>query len=115
MIIGIGIIISTGYVIFLSNQKKKQKVLKTLVNPNEKVPLPLMEKEIISHDTRKFRFKLPSEKHVLGIYIYIYVYLNLRNNKLERNVKNMKFYENNNITNMMSLYGHGNILFFENF
>lgn len=79
MLIGLGLIISTGYVIFL-NQKKKQKVLRTLINPDEKVALPLLEKEIISHDTRKFRFKLPSEKHVLGLPIGKHLYVSAKIN-----------------------------------
>lgn len=37
------------------------------MEPNEKYLLPLVEKEEISHDTRRFRFGLPSEKHVLGL------------------------------------------------
>lgn len=49
------------------NGKHKSNKLKTLVEPNEKYLLPLVEKEEISHDTRRFRFGLPSEKHVLGL------------------------------------------------
>jgi len=63
---------------FLLSKKKKQastadggqkdnKQLRTLVEPNEKYLLPLTEKEEISHDTRRFRFGLPSPKHVLGL------------------------------------------------
>lgn len=48
--------------------KKKTKKLVTLVDPNTKYPLPLIEREEISHDTRRFRFGLPSDKHVLGKY-----------------------------------------------
>lgn len=66
MIIGLGIILSTGYVLYISSQKKKPKHRRTLNDPNEKVPLALIDKEIINHDTRKFRFQLPSENHVLG-------------------------------------------------
>lgn len=79
MLIGLGVIISTGYLIFL-NQKKKQKLLRTLVNPDEKVSLPLMEREVLSHDTRKFRFKLPSEKHALGLPIGKHVYVSAKIN-----------------------------------
>lgn len=53
---------------FLS-KNKKPKVAKrqvTLVDPNVKYALPLIEKEEISHDTRRFRFGLPSKEHVLG-------------------------------------------------
>ncbi len=27
---------------------------------------PLIEKEVLSHDTRRFRFRLPSDQHILG-------------------------------------------------
>lgn len=59
--------------LFLNKKKKegngrhKSNKLRTLVEPNEKYLLPLVEKEEISHDTRRFRFGLPSEKHVLGL------------------------------------------------
>ncbi|XP_059620373.1 NADH-cytochrome b5 reductase 3 isoform X2 [Phlebotomus argentipes] len=45
----------------------KPAKLKTLLDPNEKYLLPLIEKEVISHDTRRFRFGLPSKQHVLGL------------------------------------------------
>ncbi|XP_034944678.1 NADH-cytochrome b5 reductase 3 isoform X2 [Chelonus insularis] len=48
-----------------NNKRKKGPIL--LENPMTKYELPLIEKEIISHDTRRFRFGLPSPKHVLGL------------------------------------------------
>lgn len=55
-----------------ANSKKKErkfdsKSLKTLVDPDVKVALKLKEKIEINHDTRCFRFALPSEDHVLGL------------------------------------------------
>lgn len=53
-------------------KKKKQpgpsqnSKLVALVDPNTKYALPLIEREEISHDTRRFRFGLPSSEHVLG-------------------------------------------------
>lgn len=41
--------------------------VKTLVDPKVFVPLPLAEVEVINHDTRRFRFRLPSSNHVLGV------------------------------------------------
>lgn len=46
---------------------KGKKVL--LEDPQVKYKIPLIEKEIISHDTRRFRFALPTSEHVLGMYI----------------------------------------------
>lgn len=40
---------------------------KTLIDATAKYELPLIEKEEISHDTRRFRFGLPSPHHVLGL------------------------------------------------
>lgn len=40
---------------------------RTLLDPTEKYQLPLIEKEEISHDTRRFRFGLPTSDHVLGL------------------------------------------------
>ncbi|GCC34855.1 hypothetical protein chiPu_0013332 [Chiloscyllium punctatum] len=39
----------------------------TLEDPNTKYPLRLIDKEVVSRDTRRFRFALPSPDHVLGL------------------------------------------------
>ncbi|PAV63136.1 hypothetical protein WR25_12393 [Diploscapter pachys] len=57
-----------------SFEKNSSKPI-TLVDENTKYALPLMEKKIVSHDTRKFRFKLPSPQHVLGLPIGQHIYL----------------------------------------
>lgn len=60
-----------------SSAKKgdSSKEPKTLLDPQEKYMLPLVEKEEISHDTRRFRFGLPSEKHILGLPIGQHIHL----------------------------------------
>ncbi|MFH4974667.1 hypothetical protein AB6A40_001376 [Gnathostoma spinigerum] len=50
----------------------------TLVDPNTKYSLPLISREEVSPDTRKFRFRLPSEKHVLGLPVGQHVYLSAK-------------------------------------
>jgi len=45
----------------------RSKKGKPLTLDGNKIPLKLVEKIIISHDTRLFRFALPSPKHVLGL------------------------------------------------
>lgn len=57
------------------NKNKKQSKLHTLIDPNEKYMLPLIEKEEISHDTRRFRFGLPSDKHILGLPVGQHIHL----------------------------------------
>ncbi|CAO2601444.1 NADH-cytochrome b5 reductase 3 [Lemmus lemmus] len=50
----------------------------TLENPDIKYPLRLIDKETISHDTRRFRFALPSPQHILGLPIGQHIYLSSR-------------------------------------
>ncbi|KIH65253.1 oxidoreductase NAD-binding domain protein [Ancylostoma duodenale] len=73
------LISSLAAVLFLKNKKcifscnwGKNPI--TLVDDQTKYALALAEKIEISHDTRKFRFRLPSEKHVLGLPIGQHVY-----------------------------------------
>uniref|UniRef100_H0UYI3 NADH-cytochrome b5 reductase n=1 Tax=Cavia porcellus TaxID=10141 RepID=H0UYI3_CAVPO len=58
----------------------KRKDLITLQDPDSKYPLPLIEKEQINHNTRRFRFGLPSLDHVLGLPVGNYVHLLARIN-----------------------------------
>uniref|UniRef100_A0A8C5DIA0 NADH-cytochrome b5 reductase n=1 Tax=Gouania willdenowi TaxID=441366 RepID=A0A8C5DIA0_GOUWI len=50
----------------------------TLEDPSIKYALRLLDKEVISHDTRKFRFALPSAEHVLGLPIGQHIYLSAK-------------------------------------
>ncbi|XP_040291933.1 NADH-cytochrome b5 reductase 3 [Bufo bufo] len=50
----------------------------TLESPDIKYPLRLISKEILSHDTRRFRFALPSPEHILGLPIGQHIYLSAR-------------------------------------
>ncbi|XP_066523025.1 NADH-cytochrome b5 reductase 3 [Hoplias malabaricus] len=49
----------------------------TLEDPNVKYALRLVDKEIISHDTRKFRFALKPD-HVLGLPVGQHIYLSAK-------------------------------------
>lgn len=72
----IGVILAVGVALklyFTFKDEKKKKVL--LVEPTVKYPLPLIEKQIINHDTRLFRFGLPSPSHILGLPIGQHVHL----------------------------------------
>lgn len=55
--------------------KSKSTKLKTLQDPNDKYLLPLIEREVISHDTRRFRFGLPSKQHILGLPVGQHIHL----------------------------------------
>ncbi|XP_078276767.1 NADH-cytochrome b5 reductase 1-like [Rhinoraja longicauda] len=61
---------------YVLSKKKKPKI--TLQDPNEKYPLRLIDKEVVSHDTRRFRFALPSAGHILGLPVGKHVYLSAR-------------------------------------
>jgi cytochrome-b5 reductase len=37
------------------------------LDPKNKVPLTLIEREDLSHDTRRYRFALPTPQHILGL------------------------------------------------
>ncbi|MED6287365.1 NADH-cytochrome b5 reductase 3, partial [Characodon lateralis] len=58
----------------------KRRPAITLEDPNIKYALRLIDKQIVSHDTRKFRFALPSPKHVLGLPIGQHIYLSAKIN-----------------------------------
>jgi cytochrome-b5 reductase len=58
-----------------TKQSQRKNVIITLENPDIKYKLALAQKENISHDTRRFRFQLPSPKHILGLPIGQHIYL----------------------------------------
>jgi len=76
LLVAVGAVAVTGVVYFLWSKKRKPPV--TLVDPDTKYALPLMEKEIVSHDTRRFRFKLPTDNHILGLPIGQHIYLSAK-------------------------------------
>ncbi|KAJ8370332.1 hypothetical protein SKAU_G00103600 [Synaphobranchus kaupii] len=61
---------------FLLRKKKRSPI--TLLDPTIKYQLRLIDKEVLSHDTRRFRFALPSPEHILGLPIGKHVYLSAR-------------------------------------
>ncbi|XP_055998028.1 NADH-cytochrome b5 reductase 3-like isoform X1 [Ostrea edulis] len=80
VLIGVGLVAVTAVLakIFLFGNKKKAKSPVTLQDPNIKYPLKLVDKEEISHDTRRFRFALPSPEHILGLPVGQHIYLTAR-------------------------------------
>ncbi|KAK4883178.1 hypothetical protein RN001_006497 [Aquatica leii] len=82
--LGVGIVITSivVYRLYFSKGKsqdgKKDKELVTLQDPQVKYALPLIEKEEVSHDTRKFRFGLPTGSHILGLPIGQHIHLSAK-------------------------------------
>jgi len=76
--IAVGVVVVTGTAILakILLDRKGKKV--TLENPNTKYPLKLVEKQKISHDTRKFVFALPSSGHILGLPVGQHIYLSAK-------------------------------------
>lgn len=79
----VGTLLAVGVAVKLylsfKDTKKKKKVL--LEEPTVKYALPLVEKQIISHDTRLYRFGLPTSDHVLGLPIGQHVHLTAKVNE----------------------------------
>ncbi|KAK0162896.1 hypothetical protein PV327_006628 [Microctonus hyperodae] len=67
--------IAVQYYLSWKNNKRKKKSPVLLEDPLSKYNLPLIEKENISHDTRRFRFGLPTPQHVLGLPIGQHIHL----------------------------------------
>ncbi|XP_055906023.1 NADH-cytochrome b5 reductase 3 isoform X1 [Eupeodes corollae] len=83
--VGIASVIAGAVLVhyFINKQSKKSGKskpnksarLKTLQDPNDKYLLPLIEIEKLSHDTRRFRFGLPSNQHILGLPVGQHIHL----------------------------------------
>uniref|UniRef100_T1J8N4 NADH-cytochrome b5 reductase n=1 Tax=Strigamia maritima TaxID=126957 RepID=T1J8N4_STRMM len=79
IVVGVAVVVVTAVVakIFLSRPKGGPV---TLQDPNVKYSLKLVDKEVISHDTRRFRFALPSLLHTLGLPVGQHIYLSAKIN-----------------------------------
>jgi len=71
--VGLGVVVLVVFLVKKLNKKKGPPV--TLKEPDVKYPLRLVDKEEISHDTRRFRFALPSPQHILGLPVGQHIYL----------------------------------------
>ncbi|XP_011871537.1 PREDICTED: NADH-cytochrome b5 reductase 3 isoform X2 [Vollenhovia emeryi] len=60
------------------SEKKKKCAPILLVDPVVKYSLPLIQKDVISHDTRRFRFGLPTSNHALGLPVGQHIHLTAR-------------------------------------
>jgi hypothetical protein len=69
---------TTAYIIYRIFSKKS--IPKLLEDPDVKYSVPLIEREDISHDTRRFRFGLPSDQHILGLPVGQHIYLSAQVN-----------------------------------
>jgi len=79
ILVGVGVVAITAVLakMFLFGRKKAPVTLK---ESTVKYPLKLVDKESLSHDTRRFRFMLPSKEHILGLPVGQHVYMSARIN-----------------------------------
>ncbi|XP_030416175.1 NADH-cytochrome b5 reductase 2 isoform X1 [Gopherus evgoodei] len=81
LLIALVVIAATALLLVFKTRRSQRKSDPiTLQDPHTKYPLPLIKKEEISHDTKKFRFGLPSPDHILGLPIGQHVYLSSKIN-----------------------------------
>ncbi|KAK6470395.1 NADH-cytochrome b5 reductase 3 [Huso huso] len=78
VVAGVLVLSTLGYFVGTLILGKKKKSPLTLADPTVKYQLRLIDKEVISHDTRRFRFALPSPAHILGLPVGKHVYLSAR-------------------------------------
>ena len=69
-------IVATAIIAIYSGAKRNATV--TLADPDAKYNLTLIDKKELSHDTRRFRFALPTKHHTLGLPVGQHVYLSAK-------------------------------------
>ncbi|XP_034033090.1 NADH-cytochrome b5 reductase 2 [Thalassophryne amazonica] len=74
------IVVTILYFLLRSSTGEKKTRPITLQDPTVKYPLRLIDKQEISHDTKRFRFSLPSATHILGLPVGQHVYLSAKVN-----------------------------------
>ena len=67
-----GALILLGLYYYRSTRKR---ILTALVDPQNPISVRLIQKDKISHDTRRFRFALPGPEHTLGLPLGKHIYL----------------------------------------
>ncbi|XP_052797613.1 NADH-cytochrome b5 reductase 3-like isoform X2 [Mya arenaria] len=79
VVVGTAVVAVTAVLakVFLFGDKKKKAPV-ALQDPTIKYPLKLIDREEVSHDTRRFRFALPSMDHILGLPVGQHIYLSAR-------------------------------------
>ncbi|KAM5205464.1 NADH-cytochrome b5 reductase 1 isoform 4-T5 [Hipposideros larvatus] len=76
--LGVGLLTLLGLAVgsYLVRRSRRPRV--TLLDPKEKYLLRLLDTTTVSHNTKRFRFALPTAHHVLGLPVGKHVYLSAR-------------------------------------
>nr|ACO09665.1 NADH-cytochrome b5 reductase [Osmerus mordax] len=80
VVVGVSVVVLTGLYFLFTGRPTKKQLPQTLQDPTVKYSLLLVEKEDIGHDTKRFRFGLPTPSHVLGLPVGQHVYLSAKVN-----------------------------------
>lgn len=80
LLVGVGAVVATIFILKIVLGMRKKTAPKLLQDPNIKYKVNLLEKESLSHDTRRFRFALPSADHILGLPVGQHIYLSAKVN-----------------------------------
>ncbi|KAK3864193.1 hypothetical protein Pcinc_030102 [Petrolisthes cinctipes] len=77
LVVGLVVVVGTAIAakLYLSRRRGPPRLLQ---DSTVKYPLMLVEKEELTHDTRRLRFKLPSADHVLGLPVGQHIYVSGR-------------------------------------
>ena len=59
--------LSKSWITAAASKEASLKARPKALDPRKKVAVRLEEKKVLSHDTRLFRFSLPTKEHILGL------------------------------------------------
>ncbi|EDL39613.1 cytochrome b5 reductase 1, isoform CRA_b, partial [Mus musculus] len=76
--LGVGLLTLLGLALGTYLVRRSRRPQVTLQDPDEKYLLRLLDKTTVSHNTRRFRFALPTAHHILGLPVGKHVYLSAR-------------------------------------
>ncbi|XP_062969976.1 NADH-cytochrome b5 reductase 1 [Cynocephalus volans] len=76
--LGVGLLTLLGVALGSYLVRKSRRPRVTLLDPNEKYLLRLLDKTTVSHNTKRLRFALPTAHHILGLPVGRHVYLSAR-------------------------------------
>lgn len=65
--LGVGLLTLLGLALGTYLVRRSRRPQVTLQDPDEKYLLRLLDKTTVSHNTRRFRFALPTAHHILGL------------------------------------------------
>lgn len=78
--VGLGVVMVTvafGLITYFF-KKQGEDARPVALDPQKKIPFKLIDKKIVSHDTRRFRFELQSPEHKLGLPVGNHMYLSAK-------------------------------------